>query len=281
MTQSINKQGGTLAAIESETHLFQVGGEMLCADAMPRSHNAALEQREGILNGVRVDISHDIDLAAMIDGLVLFCWNASAIHGVGIGHKIIRHNHVNILADVLSDELRDGSSLGIAGMKKSHFAVPLPDSEYDFFVIPARLVSASPDLSADIGFVYLYDAIEHGPCGFPHSGTDAMAEIPCGLIAADSERSLNLAGRNAFLGFTEQQGRRKPFNQGQVRIIEDRARKDGELIVTVFAVEKLLFGFQFGSVGLAAGAARSFGPAEPHKELSAFIIAAKHGLYVN
>jgi len=47
MTQSVNKQIGILATIEAERHLIQVGREMLGAYLVPRSHDAALQQREG------------------------------------------------------------------------------------------------------------------------------------------------------------------------------------------------------------------------------------------
>ena len=46
MPQRVNEQIGTFPAIESEAHFFKVGCEMLCTNAMPRSHNAALQERE-------------------------------------------------------------------------------------------------------------------------------------------------------------------------------------------------------------------------------------------
>lgn len=46
MTQSVDKQVGTLTTIEAELHLGEIGSQMFCADSMPRSDDAALEQRE-------------------------------------------------------------------------------------------------------------------------------------------------------------------------------------------------------------------------------------------
>ena len=52
MAQGIQKQIGILPTIEAEAHLVQVGGEMLGANLVPRSHDAALQKREGGFHGV-------------------------------------------------------------------------------------------------------------------------------------------------------------------------------------------------------------------------------------
>ncbi len=57
MTQCINKQIGALPAIESKLHLFEVGREMLCAEPVPCSHDAALEKREGGFNRIGVNVA--------------------------------------------------------------------------------------------------------------------------------------------------------------------------------------------------------------------------------
>src|SRR5260370_33281750 len=57
MTQSINEQIGTLPAIESELHFFEVGRKMFGANSVPRSHDATFEKREGEFDGVGVNVS--------------------------------------------------------------------------------------------------------------------------------------------------------------------------------------------------------------------------------
>src|SRR3954467_2413701 len=42
MTQSIQKQVGTFPAVEAESHLIQVGGEMLWANSVPCTDDATL-----------------------------------------------------------------------------------------------------------------------------------------------------------------------------------------------------------------------------------------------
>jgi hypothetical protein len=82
-------------------------------DSMPRSHDAALQQRERRLNGVGVNVTDNLDMAAVFDGLVPCSWDPAALHCEGIGRKVIRHNHVHILTDVLSDILGNRSRLHV------------------------------------------------------------------------------------------------------------------------------------------------------------------------
>jgi hypothetical protein len=63
MAQGINEQIGPLAAIEPEAHFFQVGREMLGANPVPCAHDAALQKRECGLDGIRMNVAHDIDAA--------------------------------------------------------------------------------------------------------------------------------------------------------------------------------------------------------------------------
>lgn len=62
MPKGVDKQIGTLATIESEGHFFQVRRKMFGADFVPRSDDAALEQRERRLNGVRVNLTLKVDM---------------------------------------------------------------------------------------------------------------------------------------------------------------------------------------------------------------------------
>lgn len=53
MTQGVQEQVRAVPAIEPESHLVQVGQKMFGADLVPRSHDAALEQRESGFDRVR------------------------------------------------------------------------------------------------------------------------------------------------------------------------------------------------------------------------------------
>jgi hypothetical protein len=117
-------------------------------------------------------------------------------------------------------------------VEHSQFAIALADADDDFFLSIAARVSRSPrSPSADVGFVHFDNAIKFTLVSFEHGLADAMAEIPRCFVGLDSQGSLNLAGRHAFLGLTEQHGGEKPRHKGQVRIVEDRIHRNAELVL--------------------------------------------------
>ena len=59
--QRIAEQIRIGTVIKTPSHLVQVGLQMLRADFVPRTHDAPLEQREGALNRVRMDVSLNVD----------------------------------------------------------------------------------------------------------------------------------------------------------------------------------------------------------------------------
>jgi hypothetical protein len=203
MAQGVQEQIGVLTAIEPKGHFFQIGRKVLGADLVPSSHDAALEKRERRFNGVGVDVAHDIDAAAVLDGLVPDSRNVGVFHCKGIGGEVIHEDHVHILANVLADVLGNCSGLYVLSVEHAKLAIALPDADYDFLF---RSASGKPvslgtvlSLSADVGFIYLDLSVEHGLLRFNHCSANTMAQAPSRLIASDSERALNLAGRYALL----------------------------------------------------------------------------------
>ncbi len=88
MTQRIQEQVGVLPAVESEGHLVQVGREMLWANSVPRSNDAALEQGECGLDGIGVNVSIDVDAILVLDGLVL-CAQPGLLHCAGVRSEFV------------------------------------------------------------------------------------------------------------------------------------------------------------------------------------------------
>src|SRR5271169_487011 len=56
MPQGVNKQVGTLPAVEAEGHFVQVGLQRLCAYPVPRSDDSPLEQGERGFDCVGVNV---------------------------------------------------------------------------------------------------------------------------------------------------------------------------------------------------------------------------------
>src|SRR5271156_624653 len=284
MTQGVQKQIGTLSAIETEGHFFQVSSEMLCTNSVPSSYNTALEKRKRGFHGVCVNVAHNIDVATVLDRLVSCSRNSSSLHCEWVRSEIIRKNYINILADILTDELCNCSGLNICGMEHAKFSIPLTDTNYDFLFGSASGESISLrtwlSFAAHIGFVYFDLAVEYGLLGFNHCETDAVAEIPCCLIT-DSKRALNLTSGHAFLRFTKQQGSHKPLCQWQVGIVENRSSGNGELVIAGLAVEQFSLSLQFNGAFLTSQATHAIGPSETRKKFAASFVSRKAIHYVS
>lgn len=278
MTQGVQKQIGTLPAIETEFHLFEIGREMFGANPMPRSHDAALEKGESGFNGVGVNVAHDVYAGTVVNLLVIRPLGFP--HGRFVRGCVVSENDFHILADILADVLCECSPFGVSGMEEPEITVTLADTDHHFFVVHAGDTAFALVPSADVSNVHLHLAVKHRLIGLGHGVPDAMAEKPRCFVA-HSDRALNLAGGHAFLRFTEKMRREKPLGEWEVRIVKHGAGCNGELVVTVFAVEELLVGVEFDHGAFTAQAARSFREAEPHKQLAALIFGAKQGVYIN
>jgi len=274
MTQGIKEQIGPLAAIESEAHLFQVSGEMLGRYFVPSADDAALEQGESRFHGICVNIAADI-FFRVADGLV----ELLLVHreSKGIDRGFVGKDDFHIFADVFCHYFANRLRGRGIDVKQSQFTVTLADADNNLLV-GAR--ESATGLAADVGLINLKNAVHHGLLAFDHGGTDSVAEIP-GCFVAHSDRALNLAGGHTLLCFAEQVCGEKPLCKRQVGIVEHRAGSNRELIVTVFAVEELLFRFQLDHGSLAAQAARAFRPAETDEQFAAFIFGTEQGIYIN
>src|SRR5664280_2200974 len=105
---------------------------MLCANTMPSSNDSALKQREGGFRGVCVHIANGVDTILVLDGLVL-TEDPSLSNCARISAEVVRHNHVNIVGNVLLNVLRQSIGVHIFGVKEAQFAAALPDADYHLF----------------------------------------------------------------------------------------------------------------------------------------------------
>src|SRR6266478_2896599 len=117
MTQCINKQIGALPAIESKLHLFEVGREMLCAEPVPCSHDAALEKREGGFNRIGVNVAHDVHAGTVVNLLVVCPLGFP--HGGIVCGRIVSEDYFHVLGNVLADILSERPTFRVSGMEKS------------------------------------------------------------------------------------------------------------------------------------------------------------------
>lgn len=226
----VAKQVRILTIVEAPRHFVKVGREVFCGDSMPSSHNPALEQTESRLNRVRVDVATDVLFGAMLNRLMLVLWHASPLQSKRVTDKLIRHNYVNIVADVLFDVLSEGASFHVSRMEEAKIAAALPDADYRFLGFLASVNAPSDFLSAYIGFVYLNFARQFlKGLIFGHCVPDTVTEIPrCAVV--NSQHTVELVRRHPFLGLAKQVDSKEPFRERKVSVMEDRSRSYGELI---------------------------------------------------
>jgi len=279
MTQGIKEQIGLFPAIKPKAHFVQIGREMLCADLVPASDDSALEQRECGLYGIRVNVPFDVNAVFVLDSPMSRSMNSSFHHGLWVGLQFIGDHHVNVCAHVLFNKPCECSRFRIFGMKEAEIAATLPNADYDFFVGCVRSTSTLLN-SADIGLVHFDSTLQNGTHFF-HCSTNAMAELPRGLIA-DAKGSLDLICTHPFSGFAKQKCSGKPFNQWQVGVMENRASSNRELIVAFGAIEQLGAIHQPRNLlALAADTLRTIRPAQTLKQFPASVIGRKQIAYVN
>src|SRR6266478_473219 len=117
MTQGIEEQIGTVAAIESKLHLFEIGRKMLGAKPMPCSHDAALEKREGGFNCIGVNVAHDVHAGTVVN-LLVGCPLGFPHCGIVCG-RIVSEDYFHVLGNVLADILSERPTFRVSGMEKS------------------------------------------------------------------------------------------------------------------------------------------------------------------
>ena len=276
MAQGIKEQIGTLATVEAEAHLIQIGLQVLCANAMPCSNDAPFKKRErGFYRvGVNVSSKPHVLFCTMVDRLVLCIADS-----LTIGAPFVGDDYVYILRDVFLNVSRQRSRLGIFSVKEANGTTALANADYGLFVtVSESSLTVAALIAADIGFVHLDSAVQQWPITFAHGGTDAMAEIPCGFVA-HAQHALYLIRAHTLAGFTDQVSSNEPLQQRQMGIVEDGSSGNTELIIAVFAVKQLR-GESRQRARLAAWAFRAKRPAQPFQKFAAAVVRIKCSSYI-
>ena len=273
MAQRILKQIRTLPTVEAECHLIQVRGQMLDGDAMPRSHDAALEQGECRLYRVRVNVAANVLALFVIHRLVLVLERAP--HRVLVRSVFVRDEHFDFFANVIVDHLVKSFRFQIVGANESQIAAALPDADDDFFVAGvSRAGAASAPSPADIRFVNFDRASQHRLLDFFHRSTNSVTQIPRGLVAP-ADHALDLIRAHSLARFADQIRNEKPLRQGQVGVIEDRSSFNRELVTAVIAIVLAALHYLRHRLALAARTGDTFGPAQSFQILAALVLTSE------
>jgi len=98
-----------------------------------------------------------------------------------------------------------------------------------------------------------------------------MTEIPGGLVA-DVQASLELIGGNSLLGFCHEVYSEEPFPEGQMRVMENRSRRDRELITASITIKLAALLYAAYLVRTATRAFNAIRPFEGFQTILAFFL---------
>src|SRR6266436_5494886 len=175
MTQSIQKQSVAFPPIETECHFVQIRSEMLGADAMPRTDNAALQERECGLHGVGCDhesiFPADVFFRAVVHSLALRYLGLGKTRRIQDG--FVSYDHVHVLADMFFHYFADSFRGSLFYVDELQCAIALDDTDYDRLIFASGFVAASKSPTADVGFINFDCAIQH-LVDFSHGVADTM-----------------------------------------------------------------------------------------------------------
>ena len=243
---------------------------------MPRTNDAALQERESGFDAVRRDVAINVDAVVMVHSPVYFITVESGLSQRSlICGPFISHDQINVTADIFLDVLRQRAGFHILGMEEAEFSAALLDANNHFlFVVLQALPMFAALYAANESLIHLHNAIQWLRIDFLHRSANAMAEIPCSLVG-DAEDALQLVGAHAFLGLAEKVDAQEPLPQRQVQIVKDRSGGDGELIAASIAIELAALYDLRNLVGRAPWAHNGVRPAESFEVFAALVFAAK------
>lgn len=225
----IPKQIRVFSVVKAPCHFVQVGLQVFRRDFVPRPNDPALEQREGRFHAIRMEYAVYILLRAVIHDVMLRCWHGSLAEGGRIRHKVIRHDHVNVGRDVLSNVLRQCAALGVLSVEETEIAAALTNADHYFFRILASPHAFADLLSAYVCFVYFADTVHLWFAYLLYSMAYAMTEIPCRPVV-NFQHPMKLVGAHPLLRLADQIDSKEPFRERQVCVMEYRSSRYRELV---------------------------------------------------
>jgi len=110
-----------------------------------------------------------------------------------------------------------------------------------------------------------------------HGEPDAVTEVPRGLVGTKPQLALELKSREPLLGAAKKVNRQNPLDQRNTGAVHDRARRDGELLVTRPALPKpgpVRLAVQFGRLANnpAVRTGNALGPADTLYHLASLVL---------
>src|SRR5437870_2469143 len=186
---------------------------MLRRDVMPATYDAALQERESILNGVRVDntIPSHVLLLVLDPAEAVLESRRERVH---VGGKLVRDNEPDVASNMPLRCLLKCLARKVGDyLKAEPSLMPLDHAEH---VDSLRLRTPALGLSLNLRVVYLNNFVVQLPVEtvrVGHRFSDPMAEIPRRAVAR-SEHPLELKRGDSLLRLAHDVDGQEPFPKG-------------------------------------------------------------------
>jgi hypothetical protein len=210
--------------------------------AMVLADNSALQQSPKPFNRIGVNFTIHV-MHLMVDGFV-----GHESLNVHVAHVLVCNECGSGYIDIVSNELVEalGFQLALFNWTGNNPATALNNPNNGNFrgTATARVVfairpnAALARLPADIGFVHLTDALQQFAL-LEHRIANPHPHVPSGVLV-DSQIAAKLPCRDALPGIKNERDGKKPFLQGQMRMVKDRVHRDAKRGVAGIAVMPLL-----------------------------------------
>ena len=220
--------GRRLAAVEPERKFVEVIVQVILANGtLVRTQQPTLQKRDDRVHSWQQMSA--LGLTALDEPIVKITLQTQ-VRRQAIGlHRAARFDH-------LSDEAMQTDLGQVRNTPETNptdaFAVRLDRDHDQGFVL---CLSASPSgfFGSPIGFVHLDQAPQPIPARPDHRPPEFVQHGPGGLVAAQAQDPLQSQGADAIFLTGDMPHGPKPSGQGQVRVLEDRARCHRGLVPTV------------------------------------------------
>jgi hypothetical protein len=236
--------------IIAELELSNIEMQVLFADLVEVSHDAAFDQRPEAFDGLSVDGAYNVLLLVVIDGRMRIFLAKALVAGPLVGAEqadLMRDCFANERSQRIGADVVDHAGYHIAlalngadnGGLASQDATPTLLARPLVFVLIVAFAADESFVNLD-NAAKLLDVLDQG-C------SDLVAHEPCGLVGTEAHVAHDL--KRAHSLFTDQHQVRdlEPIAQWLVRVLEDRAGNVGKAIAvrgTLFALPVPLAGRQ-------------------------------------
>ena len=242
---------------------------MFGADMVVATDDGALEEAPYVLDAVGVDVVAHPFLDAVVHGFV----SRVVVGDACVGWPLVGIDGFGIVGDVFLDPGVKGLPVPSVDNLHLDLAFAFHGTNDGGFVRALSLADANL-FAANPCFIHFDGAAQQLTIAVAHGLTNAMAEIP-GCLVADTDRTLDLVGADALLGLDHQIDGDEPLPERELRVVEDRARGDGEAVAAVVAIELVACCDLGDGAGTATRASYAVGPAQLFQVFPASIFGAE------